>query len=61
MAFGALLSIPAGLGEQIGTHVELVVPWLVIGGVIGLCLVPALLAGALPTRRMLSAPAVRAT
>jgi putative ABC transport system permease protein len=59
VAFGALLSIRAGLSEQVGAAVELVVPWSVIGGAVGLCLLLALLAAALPTRRVLRAPAVR--
>ncbi|WP_145831134.1 FtsX-like permease family protein, partial [Actinoplanes teichomyceticus] len=59
VAFGALLAIRAGLSEQIGAPVPLVVPWPVIGGVISLCLLLALLAGVLPTRRMLHAPALR--
>jgi putative ABC transport system permease protein len=59
VAFGALLSVRAGLSEQTGAPVPLVVPWPVIGGVVGLCLLLALLAGVLPTRRMLQAPALR--
>jgi putative ABC transport system permease protein len=59
VAFGALLAIRAGLSEQTGAPVPLVVPWPVIGGVVGLCLLLALVAGVLPTRRMLHAPALR--
>jgi putative ABC transport system permease protein len=59
VAFGALLSIRAGLSEEVGAPVDLVVPWAVVGGVIGLCLVLALLATVLPTRRALRVAAVR--
>lgn len=59
VAFGALLAVRAGLVEQTGAAVPLVVPWPVVGGVVGLCLVLALGAGVLPTRRMLRAPALR--
>ncbi len=59
VAFGALLAIRAGLSEQTGATVPLVVPWSVVTGVVGLCLVLALGAGVLPTRRMLRAPALR--
>ncbi|MFI5916349.1 FtsX-like permease family protein [Dactylosporangium sp. NPDC051541] len=59
VAFGALVSIRAGLSQQVGAAVELVVPWSVIGGVVALCLVLALLAGVLPTRRMLRERAIR--
>ncbi|GIF03956.1 FtsX-like permease family protein [Actinoplanes siamensis] len=59
VAFGALLAVRAGLSEQTGAEVPLVVPWPVIAGVVGLCLMLALVAGALPTRRMLRAPALR--
>jgi putative ABC transport system permease protein len=59
VAFGALLSIRAGLSEQVGAAVELVIPWSVVGGVVGLCLLLAALAGALPTRRMLRLRAIR--
>lgn len=59
VAFGALLSIRAGLSEQVGAPVELVVPWSVVGGVVGLCLLLALLATVLPTRRALRVAAVR--
>ncbi|WP_436535147.1 FtsX-like permease family protein [Actinoplanes sp. HUAS TT8] len=60
VAFGALLAVRAGLIEQTGAAVPLVVPWPVVAGVIGLCLLLALAAGVLPTRRMLAAPALRA-
>jgi putative ABC transport system permease protein len=59
VAFGALLSIRAGLSEQVGAPVDLVVPWSVVGGVLGLCLLLALLAAVLPTRRALRVAAVR--
>ncbi|MEU7865847.1 ABC transporter permease [Dactylosporangium sp. NPDC049140] len=59
VAFGALVSIRAGLSQQVGAAVELVVPWSVVGGVVGLCLLLALLAGVLPTRRMLRERAIR--
>jgi putative ABC transport system permease protein len=59
VAFGALLSIRAGLSEEVGAPVDLVVPWSVVGGVVGLCLVLALLATVLPTRRALRVAAVR--
>nr|BFE64515.1 ABC transporter permease [Dactylosporangium thailandense] len=59
VAFGALVSIRAGLSQQVGAAVELVVPWPVICGVVGLCLLLALLAGVLPTRRMLRERAIR--
>jgi putative ABC transport system permease protein len=51
VAFVALLCIRAGLSEQIGTPVDLVVPWPVIGGVVGLCLLLALIATVVPTTR----------
>ncbi|KUL22474.1 ABC transporter permease [Actinoplanes awajinensis subsp. mycoplanecinus] len=59
VALGALLAIRAGLSEQVGAAVPLVVPWPVIGLVVGLCLLLALAASALPTRRMLRAGALR--
>ncbi|MFI1990676.1 FtsX-like permease family protein [Actinoplanes sp. NPDC020271] len=59
VAFGALLAIRAGLSQQMGTAVPLVMPWPVITGVVGLCLLLALVTGVLPTRRMLHAPALR--
>ncbi|WP_433211984.1 FtsX-like permease family protein [Dactylosporangium sp. CS-047395] len=59
VAFGALISIRAGLSQQVGAAVALVVPWSVIAGVVGLCLLLALLAGVLPTRRMLRERAIR--
>jgi putative ABC transport system permease protein len=46
----ALLSIRAGLSEQVGAPVDLVVPWPTIGAVIALCLVLALVASAVPAR-----------
>ncbi|MGA3541837.1 FtsX-like permease family protein [Micromonosporaceae bacterium DT194] len=53
VAFVGLLSIRAGLAEQVGVPVDLVVPWSVIGGVVALCLLLAVLASALPTWRSL--------
>ncbi|WCN82552.1 FtsX-like permease family protein [Micromonospora sp. LH3U1] len=53
VAFVGLLSIRAGLAEQIGAPVDLVVPWSVIAGVVGLCLLLAVLASMLPTWRLL--------
>ena len=53
VAFVGLLSIRAGLAEQTGVPVDLVVPWSVVGGVVGLCLLSAVLASALPTWRSL--------
>ncbi|EEP73059.1 ABC transporter permease component [Micromonospora sp. ATCC 39149] len=53
VAFVGLLSIRAGLAEQVGGPVDLVVPWSVVGGVVGLCLLLAVLASALPTWRSL--------
>ncbi|WP_344404814.1 ABC transporter permease, partial [Dactylosporangium fulvum] len=51
VAFAALLSIRAGLSEQVGAPVDLVVPWSVIGVVVGLCLLLATLAAAATARR----------
>ncbi|WIM99361.1 ABC transporter permease [Actinoplanes oblitus] len=45
VASGALLAIRAGLSEQVGAPVPLVVSWPVIAGVVGLCLLLGLLAG----------------
>ncbi|WP_341718771.1 FtsX-like permease family protein [Micromonospora sp. FIMYZ51] len=53
VAFVGLLSIRAGLAEQAGVPVDLVLPWSVVGGVVGLCLLLAVLASALPTWRSL--------
>ncbi|MEU8331478.1 ABC transporter permease [Micromonospora sp. NPDC048839] len=53
VAFVGLLSIRAGLAAQVGAPVDLVVPWSVIVGVVGLCLLLAALASVLPTWRML--------
>ncbi|MEH0927598.1 ABC transporter permease [Micromonospora sp. CPCC 205558] len=53
VAFVGLLSIRAGLAEQVGAHVDLVVPWSVVAGVVGLCLLLAALASVLPTWRSL--------
>ncbi|WP_330464136.1 ABC transporter permease [Micromonospora zamorensis] len=53
VAFVGLLSIRAGLAEQVGAPVDLVVPWSVVAGVVGLCLLLAVLASVLPTWRSL--------
>ncbi|MCT2281117.1 FtsX-like permease family protein [Micromonospora chalcea] len=53
VAFVGLLSIRAALAEQAGVPVDLVAPWSVAGGVVGLCLSLAVLASALPTWRSL--------
>ncbi|WP_433537230.1 FtsX-like permease family protein [Micromonospora sp. CA-249363] len=53
VAFVGLLSIRAGLAEQVGAPVDLVVPWTVVGAVVGLCLLLAVLASVLPTWRSL--------
>ncbi|WP_030487162.1 ABC transporter permease [Micromonospora chokoriensis] len=53
VAFVGLLSIRAGLAEQVGAPVDLVVPWPVVAGVVGLCLLLAVLSSVLPTWRML--------
>ncbi|SCE77930.1 putative ABC transport system permease protein [Micromonospora coriariae] len=53
VAFAGLLSIRAGLAEQVGAPVDLVVPWPVVGGVVGLCLLLAVVASALPAWRLL--------
>ncbi|MGW3604329.1 ABC transporter permease [Micromonospora sp. NPDC005161] len=53
VAFAGLLSIRAGLAEQVGAPVDLVVPWSVVGGVVGLCLLLAVMASVLPTWRLL--------
>ncbi len=45
----ALVGIRAGLSEQAGAPVPLVLPWPVIGGVVGLCLLLAVGAAILPT------------
>jgi putative ABC transport system permease protein len=47
----ALLGIRAGLSEQMGTHVPLVVPWATIAGILGGTLVLAVAAAAVPARR----------
>jgi len=51
VAFVALQSIRARLSAQLGTPVPLVTPWLVITGVVSLCLVPAVAASLAPRRR----------
>ncbi len=53
VAFVGLLGIRAGLAEQVGAPVDLVVPWTVVGAVVGLCLLLAVLASVLPTWRSL--------
>ncbi|MGC4809026.1 FtsX-like permease family protein [Micromonospora sp. DT228] len=53
VAFVGLLSIRAGLAEQVGAPVDLVVPWSVIAGAVGLCLLLAAVASILPTWRLL--------
>ncbi|MEV0129220.1 FtsX-like permease family protein [Dactylosporangium sp. NPDC050688] len=55
VALAALLSIRAGLSEQVGAPVELVVPWPVAAGVVGLCLLLAVTASAVPAARFLRA------
>lgn len=45
----ALLGVRAGLSEQAGTSVPLVVPWPVVGAVVGLSLLLAISAALLPT------------
>ncbi|MBQ0900445.1 FtsX-like permease family protein [Micromonospora sp. U21] len=53
VAFAGLLSIRAGLAEQVGAPVDLVVPWTVVSGVVGLCLLLAVVASVVPTWRLL--------
>ncbi|MEV4545110.1 FtsX-like permease family protein [Micromonospora echinaurantiaca] len=53
VAFAGLVSIRAGLAEQAGAPVDLVVPWPVVGGVVGLCLLLALAASVVPAWRLL--------
>ncbi|RZT82871.1 putative ABC transport system permease protein [Micromonospora violae] len=53
VAFVGLLSISAGLAEQVGAPVDLVMPWPVVAGVVGLCLLFAVLSSVLPTWRLL--------
>lgn len=48
VAMAALVSIREGLREQVRVPVDLVLPWPVIGGVIGLCLLLAVLSSATP-------------
>ncbi|GAA4603670.1 putative ABC transport system permease protein [Actinoplanes octamycinicus] len=50
VAAGALLAVRAGLSEQTGAPVPLVLSWPVIAGVVGLCLLLGLLASVLPAR-----------
>lgn len=52
VAFGGLLAIRAGLSEQIGRPVALVLPWPVIGVTIVACLLAGLLASVLPARAL---------
>ncbi|MEJ3744457.1 FtsX-like permease family protein [Actinomycetes bacterium KLBMP 9797] len=51
VAVAALVSIRAGLSAQVRAPVDLVVPWPVVGGAVGLCLLLAVLAAALPAHR----------
>ncbi|MFI7487957.1 FtsX-like permease family protein [Micromonospora echinaurantiaca] len=53
VAFAGLVSIRAGLAEQAGAPVDLVVPWPVVGGVVGLCLLLALAASVVSAWRLL--------
>jgi putative ABC transport system permease protein len=53
VALAALVSIRAGLSEQVGAPVELVVPWSVVSGVVALCLLLAVVASVVPTMRLL--------
>ncbi|MBQ1014917.1 FtsX-like permease family protein, partial [Micromonospora sp. M51] len=53
VAFVGLLSVRAGLAEQVGAPVDLMVPWPVVAGVVGLCLLLAVLSSVLPTWRLL--------
>jgi putative ABC transport system permease protein len=59
VAFAALLSIRAGLSQQVGAPVALVVPWSVVSGVVALCLLLAVVASAVPTMRLLRSGPVR--
>lgn len=61
VAFVGLLSVRAGLTEQTGVPVDLVVPWSVVGGVVALCLLLAVLASALPTLRSLRQASARSS
>ncbi|WP_074308591.1 hypothetical protein [Micromonospora cremea] len=58
VAFAGLLSIRAGLAEQVGAPVDLVVPWPVVGSVLGLCMLLALAASVAPTWRLLRRRAI---
>jgi putative ABC transport system permease protein len=51
IAIPALLGIRAGLSEQMGAHVPLVVPWATIGAILGGTLILAVAAATLPARR----------
>lgn len=51
IAVPALLGIRAGLSEQMGAHVPLVVPWATIVGILVGTLILAVAAAALPARR----------
>ncbi|GAB3846863.1 ABC transporter permease [Dactylosporangium cerinum] len=59
VALGALLSIRAGLSEQVGAPVDLIVPWDVVSGAVALCLLLAVVASAVPTMRLLRSGPVR--
>jgi putative ABC transport system permease protein len=47
----ALLGIRAGLSDQMGTHVPLVVPWATLAAIVGGILTLAVAAAAIPARR----------
>ncbi|MGK5738598.1 FtsX-like permease family protein [Micromonospora sp. URMC 103] len=53
VALAGLVSIRAGLSQQVGAPVDLVVPWSVVAGVVGLCLLLALAGSMVPTLRSL--------
>jgi putative ABC transport system permease protein len=46
----ALLSIRAGLSQQVRAPVNLSVPWPTIGGVVAVCLLLAVVASVVPAR-----------
>ncbi|MFG3578822.1 ABC transporter permease [Micromonospora chersina] len=48
----ALLGSVGALREQAGAHVDLVVPWLTVAGIVVLCLTLAAAAGVVPARRV---------
>jgi putative ABC transport system permease protein len=59
IALTALLGIRSGLSSQLGTDVNLNLPWGVMALTIGLCLVLALVASVLPARAALRRPGAR--